>query len=200
MDETVSNGGPKTPTHMEQESGSPHPSSLEPETPMVITQVISWVVTIISNYGWPCLLLGVLCGVLWSRYAPSVRAWRKKREEMEEAALYHKNPELALQRESALESARLRMQEQYAAASREHAEKQRIREEERNLQKLEAREAQLRGEGGRQLRQQPEVPAAPTTNLPKRRPVFRQEYNPLLGSGPSSGYRPARRGGAAGGG
>ncbi|XP_018025846.1 selenoprotein S-like isoform X2 [Hyalella azteca] len=184
----------------------------EPPSPWLITQAITGLVEFVSSYGWPCLLVLLLVLWLWRRYGHLLQQWQQRRAEQQEAALYHKNPDLLVQREAAIESARRRMQEQYDAASALYAQKQKLREEEKRQERLALLEAQQRGEGGRSLRSAaPAGAAAPgpsgcsmeknkAKSEGKKPSALRPDYNPLLGGGSYAGYRPPRRGGAAGGG
>ncbi|KAF2347202.1 Selenoprotein S [Trinorchestia longiramus] len=223
-------------------------------TPWLITRVATGLLMLISEYGWPCLLLGLLAVWLWRCYGHKWHKWQQQRQEQKEAAFYHKNPDVLLQREAAIESARLRMQQQLDEASRAHAIKMKLRSvppysvimssacypdvllqreaaiESARLRmqqqldeasrahaiKMKLREEEKRKErlakqdGGHTLRTPPSgaSTSADTCSLrpkgtgdsSKKKPSLRPEYNPLLGGGSFAGYRPPRRGGAAGGG
>ena len=71
-----------------------------------------------------------------------------------------------------MEKARLRMQEQYAAASSNHAAAQKVKDEERSRAKLAEAEAKLRGEGGRRMRAAEDQPAQPRA-VTKKKDTFR---------------------------
>lgn len=158
----------------------PSEEPVEPQSQNIVLQVVSSLLFIITNYGWHCLILSIACAFAWRKYSPSYHQWRRRKEEEQEAALYHKNPDLLLAKEAAIEKARQRLQEQYSKQSAEHAERQRLRDEEKKKEKVKAHEALVKG----------------TTSRPKT--TFKSDYNPLLGDGGSCSYRPARRGRAGG--
>lgn len=174
------------------------PQQAEEPQPWLITQIFTLLMVTISSYGWYCLIAGIAVAILFRKYSPALQSWQRKREEEQEAALYHKNPDIVLAREAALEASRMRMQQEYERNSREAAEKQRIKDEQKRQEKIEVYEAQQRGEGGRTLRSRPETGAPKHTKTDKKKSTFRQDYNPLLGDGGSCGWRPERRGRAGG--
>ncbi|XP_057374995.1 selenoprotein S-like [Daphnia carinata] len=110
-----------------------------------------------------------------------------------------------LARQEAVELARRQMQEEYDKKAREHASKQKEKEELLRQEKLKNLEKY-----GTKLGRSSKTLATESSNdqlqqgvLKKKsdKPKLKPEYNPLMGDG-SSGvcYRPTRRGGGAGGG
>merc|ERR1719187_1747555 len=129
---------------------------------------------------WVLLLLAILLYKLWQKIRPGImdryNQWQDARKEAEYAAQYHKNPDQFRQKMEAMDEARARLQDRYNQSTEEWVSKQR---------ELEEKEREP-------LRQQAVV---------KGKKGFKPEYNPLMGmGGGGSGYRPAPRRGAAGGG
>merc|ERR1719187_1088986 len=142
---------------------------------------------------WVLLLLAILFYKLWQKVRPGImdryNQWQDARKEAEYAAQYHKNPDQFRQKMEAMDEARARLQDRYNQSTEEWVSKQRELEEKKryknraNVGEDKEREA---------LRQQAVV---------KGKKGFKPEYNPLMGmGGGGSGYRPAPRRGAAGGG
>lgn len=121
---------------------------------------------------------------------------------MKEAAEYHKNPDKILERERAVDSARLRMQEDYNKRAQLHAEKIKEMEEKKRQDRIEDWDRHQRGEGYRNKTKLniASEPSTSTTAKASGKPRLRPEYNPLTGEGGgSSRYRPDRRGPVGGG-
>lgn len=146
---------------------------------------------------WYVILAAVSIYYLWQRLSPSLGS-------NSSASSSHQtlNPQEILEKQEAQEKARKRMQELYDQKAREHAIKQKEKEEimrQNKIQNLEKYGTVL-GRSAKTL----VTESSPQQNetLPKKKiekPKLRPEYNPLMG-GNSSCFRPARRGGGAGGG
>ncbi|XP_047493336.1 selenoprotein S-like isoform X2 [Penaeus chinensis] len=185
-----------------------HPSSLHPQTPQIISQLIYNVMTLITSFGWYVVGLSALGYFVWLRLRPKVNQWKEQRERDQEAAELHKNPDKVLARERAIEAARQRMQEEYNKRAVAHAEKVQEVEEKKRQERIEDWERHERGEGYRNKTRHTgtAAPAAvvpgpsASQSKPSGKPRLRPEYNPLTGEGGGScRFRPDRRGPSAGG-
>lgn len=116
--------------------------------------------------------------------ADRLAEWKRKREEEKEAEDMKKNPDLYRARMEAVEKNRLRLQEKYNADASRLKEKELAKEEEKRKEKMENYEAYLKGE----------------TSQKKKNNLTNDDYNPLMGSGPSCSFRPGRRSQPAAGG
>ena len=105
-----------------------------------------------------------------------------------------------------------RLQEQQDAAAAVAAEKQREKEEKERKERIQDYDDFLAGKGykpkskygtgntsSNEENADPPSPPSLLTNRPRPR-LRNDDYNPMMGSGGSGGYRPAPRGGAGGGG
>ncbi|XP_034234818.1 selenoprotein S-like [Thrips palmi] len=181
---------------MEEQTASPHPETLEQPTPALLSDIFSFVEYIYATFGWYILGFIVLSLYLWSKIQPSYEAWRKKREEDEYAAQIHKNPDLFRARQEAIIAARQRMQEEHDRQAKIKAERAQELEE----QKREEWIARQTGTGGRRLGNEPSKSCEAVPGPSKKKDSsFKPEYNPLMGAGSSSGYRPPKRGCPGGG-
>lgn len=186
-----------------------HPSTLNPQAPVAVSQLIYTVTSLVASYGWYVVGASFLGYFLWIRLRPKVEQWKEQRERDQDAAELHKNPDKILARERAIDAARLRMQEEYDRCAVAHAEKVKENEEKKRQERIEDWERHERGEGYRNKSRytaSPSVgstsPATPSASnsKPSGKPKLRPEYNPLTGQG--SGvcrYRPDRRGPSGGG-
>jgi len=162
------------------------------------------VVDIIQSNGW--ILLILLIG-LWFAKQKLEEYLREKRRRDGEAA-HAKDPDQLLDLQFRREERIRRLQEQQDAAAALAAEKQREKEEKERKEKIQEYDDFLSGKGYKpksrhanatttdsaDLSPQPQLP-----NRPRQR-LRDDDYNPMMGSGGSGGYRPAPRGGGAGGG
>lgn len=136
--------------------------------------------------GW--YLVAILISLWYA--SPYIRekftSWKRKKDEHEYAAKYHKNPDLLHERLSAVEASRQKMQEEYRqkALIAQEQEKERKEKKKEETAKLLEKES-----GSRRLGNSEDSSSRPTG--PKSH-SFRQEYNPLMGDG-SRGYRPPKR-------
>lgn len=177
------------------------------DPPFIMQNLYTPAVVFLSQYGWYCVFGLIVLAFLLSKIQPTISQWLKKREEEEQLAFYKKNPDLAFQRQEAMERARRKLQEQHDSAAQIHAEKQKQLEEEKRQRKIEDWENHLQGKSYKSKVYKPSEEAKSSTSQSKpkkdggKKPFRRSDYNPLMGdfSGGSS-FRPARRGGASGGG
>ena len=157
------------------------------ETPKGIVSIFDQVTGLLSAYGWTILFFAVVLNLLWSHFYPKFKKWKEKQEDQKQEEEYKKNPELLLAREEALQKARQKLQEQHDYLSRIFEEKKKLIEEQKRQEKIENYERLMQGKSM----------IKPSDNKNVRGP----DYNPLMGSGGSCGFRPSRRdmGGAGGG-
>ncbi|XP_049794107.1 selenoprotein S-like [Schistocerca nitens] len=174
--------------------GAVHQETLEQTTPTFLLSYISAGVDILQNYGWYILGASLLCLYAWSKIKPHVYKWLKDREDRQFAAKYHKDPDLIYKRQDAIETARRRLEEKYAAEAAKAAEKRKELEEKKRQEWLRRQEGT--SHPGHRLNEgldQDSHNNATDENASRKKPTgLRSDYNPLMGSG-SRGYRPPRR-------
>ncbi|XP_068201370.1 selenoprotein S-like [Palaemon carinicauda] len=190
-----------------------HPSSLNQQNPWFISQVITSVTSAIETNGWYILGILIVCYAATIKLQPVISAWRRKRDEAEELAAVHKDPDKYLARELAIDKVRQNLQEKYNQKVEQWAEKQKELEEKKRREKIEDWERHERGEGYRNKSRHTATPAAAptasastsasgtTSDKKNGKPKLRPEYNPMtgdIGGGPCR-WRPDRRGPSGGG-
>ncbi|KAG5867678.1 hypothetical protein JTB14_020188 [Gonioctena quinquepunctata] len=149
--------------------------------PTHFSGVIYSVVGIFENYGWYILIsLAILAYIYQKSLKSYIDQYKKRKEEAEYSAKYHKNPDLLSARVTAQEVRTLELQKKYQKDAEEHKKKM----EEREARKREELLEKYGHEGGKKLG---------SSNDQKPDSSFKPEYNPLMGSGSSSNYRPPRR-------
>jgi selenoprotein S len=174
-------------------------------------EIISGLGRLLANYGWyvVCVLIGLY--VLWTRFLKeTLNKWKEGRVGGQASA---SSPEEARKQREALLEARLRMQEKYNEVAKveleRRAEREKQLEEEKRRQKIEQWERLQEGKGYFSKTRIQETNDGRSDADSKRlkpkdssRSLRDNDFNPLTGtsSGPSCGYRPGRRGPAAGGG
>ncbi|EFX77732.1 hypothetical protein DAPPUDRAFT_225607 [Daphnia pulex] len=187
-------------TVVDEELDSNHHETIHKQGPSGIEQgILEKILFILSNTN-PWLLLFIVVGI----YYLVQKFWfSSQRTSSDEYSTF--SSEEILARQEAVELARRQMQEQYDKKAREHAIKQKEKEELLRQEKLKNLEKY-----GTKLGRSSKTLAAETSNDQLQQSVIKKksdksklksEYNPLMGDG-SSGvcYRPTRRGGGAGGG
>lgn len=185
------------------EEGVPHVDPVETQRILLNENPFSTYfhagVEFIQGYGWFILLGVIVCLYIKSKLAPSIEKFKQQAEDARAARDY--DPTKAQQKLEAMEAARRRMQEQFDAQAARHAEKQKIKEEEKRKEKIEDWEGHLEGKGYRSKYKVKEDKEETKKVLPKSKPLRQSDYNPLTGdSGGACSWRPARRGGGGGGG
>lgn len=134
---------------------------------------------ILENYGWYILGVGVILAYFYQKtWKFHIDAYRKRKDEEEYAAKYHKNPDLFVTRQVAQQEYAMKLQEKYRRDAEEHERK--IKEKERKKQ--EELLQKYEGQGGQKS-------GYTEDGVNSSKP----EYNPLMGAGSSSNYRPPRR-------
>jgi len=179
----------------------PDPTFEDPQNDQVFIQdsYINYVMAYLSN-PWVLLLIAIAIYYLIQRLELNIKYqnWKEQRQYAAEAEHVKKNPDFYRARMEAMERARQKQQDAHDIAARELAEKERQKEEERRLQKVEQLENLLEGKGynnksNRTAASESEKPAS-SAKANKTKSNFRSDYNPLMGnSGGSSRYRPDRR-------
>jgi len=161
---------------------------------------------------WAMLILLFLMYKLYKLISPMVSEplterwsqWQQRREEQAEAARYKKNPDEYKSKMEAMEMARLRMQERYNEDAETMAIKRKEIEEKKREQEIQEWDDHLQGKGYKNRAKtgvDKEREALEQQAKVKGKKGFKQDnYNPLMGMGGGSGYRPAPRRGASGGG
>ncbi|GAB6023137.1 hypothetical protein CHUAL_007220 [Chamberlinius hualienensis] len=154
------------------------------------------------SFAWAGLILAVCLYFLWTKFLKSkYNEWKLQRELRSESAEHHKDPDRSLKHLQGLEAARQRMQEAYDTRVAQHAEKTKQQEEAKRAEKINNWEQHQKGLGYHNKSKPNEETIAASTTKPKTKNSLRpKDYNPLMGSGGSSGYRSSRKGPGAGGG
>merc|ERR1712012_540883 len=128
----------------------PDPTFEDPQNDQVFIQdsYINYVMAYLSN-PWVLLLIAIAIYYLIQRLELNIKYqnWKEQRQYAAEAEHVEKNPDLYRARMEAMEKARQKQQEAHDIASRELAEKERQKEEERRAQKVEQLENLLEGKG-----------------------------------------------------
>lgn len=192
----------------EQEVEGLHPPSLEQQNPALFTNLFMRVSSFMVSYGWYTLGFLLVGFLTWTRVEPKIKRWLRKRDDDQEAAKYHKNPDILLSRHQALDVARQKMQEQYNKAAYENLEKMKAKEEQTRELKIAEWERMQSGKGHKlKDKSSASVSDANSTssssakNKPATKPRMRPEYNPLTGDTGASScrWRPTSRGASGGG-
>ena len=192
-DEIIVEDGEPDRYHRQQQQGQPSPGSM------------MWI------NPWYVVLLAVILYVIYNRYRDQIEArlaeWKRRREEHAEVAAIKKNPDIYRSKMEAMERARRAMQDRYDGQAAAFAERERVREEEKQRERAQELENLMSGKGYRNKVKVEEAQfgdgvrrsEGEQDKAKKKKPQFRPEYNPLMGGGGSSGYRPARRSNQRGG-
>ncbi|XP_013788006.1 selenoprotein S-like [Limulus polyphemus] len=162
--------------------------------PEVLTSAFSSVWQMLQFYGWYLVFGVIVLSIIWTNFGPRLKQWLDKSQH--EHQNHHKDPDLVLARQEALERARRQLQEQQDILAARHAEKMREREEEKRRDKIEKWEGLQQGQGRqigqeRQFTQPTDRERTRSSNSSESR--LRGNYNPLTGAGGGAGYRPSRR-------
>ncbi|XP_075220349.1 selenoprotein S-like [Lycorma delicatula] len=136
------------------------------------------------HFGWFVLAAALLILYFWPRIQKHLDKMYIEKVKKAYEAKCKKNPDWLISRQQAMEAARIRMQEELSRKAKEHEEKMKELEEKKRLEKL----ASLDKEAGGQT-----LGSVGSNNNKKSKNNFKPDYNPLMGSGPSTTYRPPRR-------
>ncbi|XP_054258278.1 selenoprotein S-like [Macrosteles quadrilineatus] len=169
--------------------------SFQPSPPSFLVNICDQVTEFIVTYGWYFLIIGLVIIFYWDRIRNYLDERYREQSEKEYEAKCKKDPDWLQQRQREMEVARKRMQEELDRKAAEHAAKMKEKEEQKRAALLESSR-----EGGQRLGYGEATTAvnASQTKSSTTKP-YRPEYNPLMGSGGSGGYRPPRRGCPGGG-
>ncbi|PSN51515.1 Selenoprotein S [Blattella germanica] len=159
-----------------------HPEVLEETPPQFLSSWFFSGLSFVEQYGWFLLGGGIMLYYLRRKVEPYILRWRERREERNFAALCHKNPDLIRSRQEAMDAARLQLQMRHDEQAKIHAEKMKEREA-----KKKARQDAAVPSLGRRLGN------GSSDQEPEKKSNYRPDYNPLMGSGSSGGYRAPRR-------
>ncbi|KAJ8940315.1 hypothetical protein NQ318_014389 [Aromia moschata] len=136
-------------------------------------------ISIFEDYGWYILLFGVVLAYVYHNVLKSyISNFQKYRDDQEYVAKYHKDPDLFVARQVAQQQSAMKLQEKY----RKDAEEYQKRLEQKEAKKKEELMKKFNGDGGQKL-----------GSGSQENSSFKPEYNPLMGSGSGSNYRPPRR-------
>jgi len=160
---------------------------------------------------WALLILIFLLYKLYRLLSPLITEpladrwdqWQQHREQQAEAARYKKNPDEYKNKMEALELARRKMQDRYNEDAEAMAVKRQEIEEKKREQEIQEWDDHLQGKGYKnraKIGGDKEREALEQQARVKGKKGYKADYNPLMGGGGGSGYRPAPRRGAAGGG
>lgn len=202
---------PEVELETEEEQYIPH--IVPPELPLTYFEYIWYSVVRYFSNPWAFLILLYLVYRLYRLISPLIvdpiveryNAWQEKREQYAQAAAFKKDPDAYQAKMEAMEAARMRMQARYD----QDAEVERMKREQKEAMKREQDiqdwSDHQQGKGYKN-RAQPKVDkereALEQQARIKGKKGFgaKPDFNPLMGGGGGSGYRPAPRRGAAGGG
>ncbi|XP_046679996.1 selenoprotein S-like [Homalodisca vitripennis] len=179
------------------DSSYEHPETLEETTPPFILNIRDLVTDFIGDYGWYFLALCLIILYYWQTIQQRLDRWYNEKSDKEYAAKCKKDPDWMRKRQLEMEAARKKMQEEMDAKAALHAAKMKEKEEQRRAELL----ASTSTKGGQRLGSGETSSESANNTEPTRaaKKTYRPEYNPLMGSGGSGGYRPPRRGCPGGG-
>jgi len=130
-------------------------------------------------------------------------AYREQKRVEAEAASIKKNPDQYLNKMEAMEAARAKLQQQYDQTTKQWQIRKTEQEEKKRQQEIEDWENHQQGKGYKNRRGagvDKEREALEQQAKIKGKKGFKPDYNPLMGMGGGSSFRPSRRAGASGGG
>lgn len=150
---------------------------------------ISNVSELFANYGWYILIATIILIYIYQNFLKAkLQEYKKAKDEAEYYAKYHKNSDLLVSRLTAQQTAVEKLQEKYKRDAELFKEKEEEKQRKKNEEKL--KNFEHKG-GGFRLNAQSSTSS--DNNDSKNTKSFRPEYNPLMGGGSSSNYRPPRR-------
>jgi len=175
-----------------------------------LNYTIYWLYLYFCN-PWAFLILLFIIYKLYNRIKPHLTEpileryenWREKREQMQEAAEYKKNPDVYRSKIEKMEEIRMRLQQKYDQEAAEAEEKRIEAEKQKTEQEIQDWEDHLAGKGYKNRANRDsdkEREALVQQAIVKKKKGFKPDYNPLMGQGGGSGFRPAKRTARTGGG
>ncbi|XP_015586849.1 selenoprotein S isoform X2 [Cephus cinctus] len=152
-----------------------------------ITSYIEAAWAAIASVGW--YLVAIAVGLVYAHpyLKEKYKSWKLKKDELEYAAKYHKNPDLLQERLAGMEAARQRMQEKYLREAALAREREEMRKEQKRQELLKFAEGQ---NFGKKLGSSNDE--ASTSAGPSKSRILKEDYNPLMGSS-GRGYKPPKR-------
>ncbi|XP_050293519.1 selenoprotein S A-like [Anthonomus grandis grandis] len=158
-----------------------------------IINYINFCILFIQNYGWHMLFGGIILYYVYKQFIKGMLksaflgydSYKKKKDEAQYAAKYHKDPDLFAARLSAQQERAQKLQEKYDEEAKIHQAK--LKEKEAKKQQEVLRLLEQSGQAGHKLGEGSSK-------------SFRPDYHPLMGPGTSSNYRPPKRTKCGGGG
>lgn len=150
-----------------------NPQSLVQDTPFFVTSLWTTGVSLIQNNGWFALGLCLALYYLYTKFQSSIK-------ENADRVLLGKSKKEDPASDEKLRQVREKMQKDLERKAELFKEKLKEKAEAERLKKLEA------------LKEKKDEPSD-NSNQKKKTPLFRNEYNPLMGSGSVNAYRPPRR-------
>ncbi|XP_071041324.1 selenoprotein S isoform X4 [Parasteatoda tepidariorum] len=106
------------------------------EKPAIERNTFEIVTEFLSTYGWTCLFIVVVLNLIWSHFYPKYKKWQERQEDQRKEAEYKKDPTRLIEREEAMQLARRKLQEKHDQLAQEHAEKMRLKEEQKRKKEL----------------------------------------------------------------
>jgi len=197
--ETVDDGRGTVPSNQDAQSGP-----TENSNPDWLIGGFYSVVDVIQSNGWILLIIAIGLWFLKRHLEEYLRQKRRRDEDGMHARDPDKLLDLQLRREERIR----RLQEQQDAAAALAAEKQREKEEKERKERIQDYDDFLSGKGYKPkskhaaTNDSESADSSPPPSLLSNRPRQRlrdDDFNPMMGSGGSGGYRPAPRGGSGGG-
>lgn len=171
--------------------------------PAFLVQGFYDVIGMVESYGW--FLLALVFALLFLIY--KLRPYLERVQHQREERDYYKKFDAGtvLKRQEAMEVARQKLQEEHDRKAAEYAAAQQEREEKKRQERIDDWDRHLEGKGYRSKVKTPDTtPSASGSSTSSgkkpKKPLRDPDYNPLMGASGGACYRPARRGGAGGGG
>ncbi|KAF6204435.1 hypothetical protein GE061_002776 [Apolygus lucorum] len=144
----------------------------------------NFVTSILVSYGWYLFLLVILYGAFRHKIEAAYIKWRRRRDEFEYAAKYHKDSDLTRSRMEAVMAAREKFQREHELKAAE-AERKRLEREEKKKAEL----AAAIQENGSPFR----LGGASSSSTSSSSKGLRAEYFPLSGDTGSGGYKAPKK-------
>lgn len=151
-----------------------HPQTLVQDTPSVLTNIWSSGVSVVQNNGWFLFGLGLALYYFYTKFESTLKA------NIDHVVRGKAKKDDGPNSDEKLRQVRERMQKELERKAEIYKEKMKEKAEEERKKKLEALEKKDEG-------------SSQNNGSQKKTPLFREDYNPLMGSGPVNSYRAPRR-------
>jgi hypothetical protein len=170
-------------------------SVLENKDPEIIGTVFSSAIGFIQLYGWFIVFAAIVLLYLRGKVQPWLGSYLHKGS----ISGYELDADTAQARLEAMERSRIKMQAQLDEKAKKFAKRQKEKDEEKRLQRLD--DMEKHSKSCRSKSKAPAPSASSTAAKSKPKKTLKPDYKPLGGSsGGGACYRPARRGARSGGG